>query len=80
MSQKTLIAKIDAMFDASENLDIVKNAKFTQAQLAKLEKQLEEQIQLGISLNVQGTPTIFDKNGNNIIWVNLLEKFGIEVK
>ena len=80
MSQKTLNAKIDAMFDASENLDKVKNAKYTQAQLAKLEKQLEEQIQLGISLNVQGTPTIFDKNGNNIIWVNLLEKFGIEVK
>jgi len=80
MNQKTTNEKIDAMFDASENLDKVRNAKYTQAQLAKLEKQLEEQIQIGLSLNVQGTPTIFDKNGNSVIWVNLLEKFGIEVR
>ena len=80
MSQKTLNAKIDAMFDASENLDKVKNAKYTQAELAKLEKSLEEQIQIGMKLNVQGTPTIFDKEGKSVVWVNLLEKFGIEVK
>ena len=46
----------------------------------KLEKQLDEQIQIGMKLNVQGTPTIFDKDGKNVIWVNLLEKYGIEVK
>ena len=32
------------------------------------------------NLAVKGTPTIFDKEGKNIVWVNLLEKFGIEVK
>jgi thiol:disulfide interchange protein DsbC len=80
MNQKTGSEKIEAMFNASENLDAAKNAKYTQAELAKLEKSLEEQIQIGMKLNVQGTPTIFDKDGKSIVWVNLLEKFGIEVK
>ena len=80
MSQKTNNEKIDAMFESSNNIDKAKNAKYTKAELEKLEKQLEEQIEIGTKLNIQGTPTIFDKEGNNIIWVNLLEKFGIEVK
>ncbi|MFY9088628.1 thioredoxin fold domain-containing protein [Arcobacter aquimarinus] len=80
MSQKTTSQKIDAMFDASENLDKAKNAKYSQSQLAKLEKHLEEQVQIGMNLNVQGTPTIFDKNGNSLVWVHMLEKYGIEVR
>jgi thiol:disulfide interchange protein DsbC len=80
MSQKTNEKKIAAMFDASSNLEKVKSTKYSQAELEKLEKQLDEQIQLGLKLNVQGTPTIFDKDGKNVIWVNLLEKYGIEVK
>ena len=80
MSQKTSAKKIEAMFSANDNLQIAKNAKYTQAELAKLEKSLEEQIQIGMKLNDQGTPTIFDKDGKSVVWVNLLEKFGIEVK
>ena len=33
-----------------------------------------------MKLNVQGTPTILDKDGKGVVWVNLLEKFGIQVK
>ena len=80
LSQKTNDKKISAMFDSATILDKVKNTKYSQAELDKLQKQLEEQIQIGMSLNVQGTPTIFDKDGKNIVWVNLLEKFGIQVK
>jgi thiol:disulfide interchange protein DsbC len=80
MSQKTVSQKIEAMFNASENLENAKNAKYTQTELEKLEKKLEEQMQIATKLNVQGTPTIFDKDGKSIVWVNLLEKFGIEVK
>jgi thiol:disulfide interchange protein DsbC len=80
MSQKTTAQKIDAMFDANENLDKAKNAKYSQAQLAKLEKHLDEQVEIGMNLNVQGTPTIFDKNGNSMVWVYMLEKYGIEVR
>ena len=80
MSQKTSAQKIEAMFETSSNIDKAKNAKYSQSELAKLEKKLDEQMQIGANLNVQGTPTIFDKDGKNIVWVNLLEKFGIEVK
>ena len=80
MSQKTAAQKIEAMFNASENLENAKNAKYSQVELTKLEKKLDEQMQIATNLNVQGTPTIFDKDGKSIVWVNLLEKFGIEVK
>ena len=80
MSQKTSAQTIEAMFETSSNIDKAKNAKYSQSELAKLEKKLDEQMQIGANLNVQGTPTIFDKDGKNIVWVNLLEKFGIEVK
>ena len=33
-----------------------------------------------IYVNEQGTPALFDKDGNSIVWVNLLEKYGIEFK
>ena len=80
MSQKTTDKKVTAMFDSTASIEKAKSMKYTQAELEKLEKQLDEQIQIGMKLNVQGTPTLFDKDGKNIIWVNLLEKFGIEVK
>ncbi len=80
LSQKTNDKKISAMFESATILDKVKNTKYSQVELEKLQKQLEEQIQIGMSLNVQGTPTIFDKDGKNIIWVNLLEKYGIQIQ
>lgn len=80
MSQKTADKKISAMFDSTTIVEKAKSMKYTPAELEKLEKQLDEQIQIGMKLNVQGTPTLFDKDGKNVIWVNLLEKFGIEVK
>lgn len=80
MSQKTADKKISAMFDSTTIVEKAKSMKYTPAELEKLEKQLDEQIQIGMKLNVQGTPTLFDKDGKNVIWVNLLEKYGIEVK
>lgn len=82
MSQKTASQKIDAMFEFNigDDLSKVKNAKYSKETLANLEKKLEEQMGLANVLNVQATPTLFDKEGNAIIWVELLEKYGIEVK
>lgn len=80
MSQKTKDEKIQAMLSADDNLENAKNAKYSQSVLNDLEKSLEEQIEIGMRLNVQGTPTLFNKDGKSIVWVNLLEKYGIEVK
>ena len=80
LSQKTTEKKIAAMFDSTANIEKIKSVKYSQAEREKLEKQLDEQMQIGMNLNVQGTPTLFDKDGKSIIWIDLLNKFGIEVK
>ena len=52
------------MFDSSNILDKAKMQNIQKKnKKKKLEKQLDEQIQIGMSLNVQGTPTLFDKDG-----------------
>ena len=68
------------MFDSTANIEKIKSVKYSQAEREKLEKQLDEQMQIGMNLNVKGTPTLFDKDGKSIIWIDLLNKFGIEVK
>ncbi|WP_026804284.1 DsbC family protein [Aliarcobacter lanthieri] len=82
LSQKTTQEKIDAMFEFNigDDLSKVKNAKYSKNELKKLETKLIEHINLGQTLNVQGTPALFDKNGNSVIWVELLNRYGIEVK
>ena len=82
LSQKTTSQKIDALyeFNIGDNLSKVKNAKYSKSELSKLEKQLNEHIKIATELNIQGTPALFDKNGNSMVWVNMLEKYGIEVR
>src|SRR5574344_780150 len=77
MSRKTKDEKINAMFEFNigDDLSKVKNAKYSKTELEKLEKRLNEHIELGLNLGVQGTPAIFDKEGHSIIWVQLLEKY-----
>lgn len=82
MSRKTKDEKINAMFEFNigDDLSKVKNAKYSKNELEKLEKRLNDHIELGLSLGVQGTPALFDKDGHSIVWVQLLEKYGISVK
>jgi len=77
MSKKTQQEKIDAMFNIKEQ-DISKIEKMTFSK--ELQDKLDQHIQLGVSLGVQGTPALFDKDGVSITWLNLLYKYGIEVK
>lgn len=82
MGQKTNNQKIDAMFEFNigDDLSKIKNIKYSKAELNKLEKQLDEHIDLAQTLNVQSTPALFNKEGNSIIWVDMLEKYGINVE
>ena len=67
-------------FGIGDDLSKIRNLKYSKSELEKLERKLNEQISLGESLNIQSTPTLFDKDGNNIVWVDLLEKYGIKLK
>ncbi|OCL95687.1 DsbC family protein [Aliarcobacter thereius] len=81
LSKKTEKEKIDAFFefDIGSDLSKVDNAKYSKTEEERLNKLLNEQIDLGIKLGVQGTPSLYDKNGQNVIWIQLLDKYGIKL-
>lgn len=80
MSQKTQKAKIDAMVNTTKDTPAFKNRKIDAKELKSLEAKLDKQIEIGQELGVQGTPAVFDKNGNKVNWVQMLQSYGVEVK
>ena len=82
LSQKTTKEKIDAFFEfeIGDDLTKIKNMKYSKSQNESLEKILDEHLKLGTNLGVQGTPALFDKDGNSIVWVKLLSDYNISVK
>ncbi|MGM0518449.1 MAG: DsbC family protein [Campylobacterota bacterium] len=79
MSQDTKEKKSDAMINITKNSKEFKNRDIDEKKLAKLEKSLEKQMQLAKELGVRGTPSIYDKKGNKISWVKLLQDYGVKV-
>ncbi|AXH12097.1 DsbC family protein [Halarcobacter bivalviorum] len=80
MSQNSYKDKVNAMINTTKDSEEFKNRKIDSTKLAKLEKSLEEQMTIATDLGISGTPTLFDKNGNRIVWAQMLQDFGIEVK
>ena len=71
---KTNEKKLIAMFDSSNILDKVKNTKYSKEEQEKLEttwRTNSNWYEFKCSRNTNS----FDKDGKNIIWVNLLEKY-----
>lgn len=66
------------------NVDInsadFKNKKFTEAEKAKFDKIIDSNMKLADELGVRGTPALFDINGKSLSWVNVLQRYGVEVK
>lgn len=80
MSKKTKAEKIKAMLSVSVDDKGYINRKYAKGEEAKLEKELAAQMEIAKKLKVQGTPALFDKDGKKVVWVNLLAKYGIQVK
>ncbi|MGB5792481.1 thioredoxin fold domain-containing protein [Poseidonibacter sp.] len=80
MSKKTKAEKIKTMLSVDVNNESYKNRKYAKGEYEKLEKELAEQMDVASNLKVQGTPAVFDKDGKKVVWVNLLAKYGIQVK
>jgi len=80
MSKKTTSEKIKAMLSISTEDKGYKNRKYSEDEEAKLEKSLKVQMSIAQRLGVQGTPALYDKDGKKVVWVNLLKKYGIDVK
>ena len=80
MSKDTKEEKTEAMINTTKDSKEFKNRDIDEKKLAKLEKSLDKQMQLAQELGVRGTPSIYDKNGNKISWVKLLQDYNVEVK
>jgi thiol:disulfide interchange protein DsbC len=80
MSKKTTAEKAKAMLNISLADEGYKNRKYSKDEEADLVKNLEVQMGIAQRLGVQGTPAVYDKNGKKVVWVNLLKKYGIDVK
>lgn len=80
LSQKTTEDKIKAMLTTNANDPSFINRKISDKQKEELEKKIDEHLNLAFELGVKGTPALFDKDGNKVIWVKLLQDLGITVK
>ncbi len=80
LSNKTNDGKVKAMLNADVNNEDFKNKKFTDAQKSKFDKMIADNMKLGDELGVRGTPALFDINGKSLSWVNVLQRYGVEVK
>lgn len=80
MSKKTKAEKIDAMMNLDLQSDAYKNRKYSKEELAKLEAKLAEQMSIAQNLGVQGTPAVFDKEGNKVSWPNMLQGYGVNLQ
>lgn len=80
MSKDTNEAKIEAMLNTTKDSQDYLNRDISSDKLNELYSLIDEQTKLGLELGVQGTPALFDKDGNAVSWIELLANFGIEVK
>jgi len=80
MSQKSYEDKVKAMTTTKADTPAFVNRKIDEKELAKLEKTLQEQMEIANKLGVRGTPSVFDTKGNKVSWVEMLQKYGVKVQ
>ncbi|WP_419764670.1 MAG: DsbC family protein [Arcobacter sp.] len=80
LDNKTNAAKVDAMMNVTVDSKEFKNKKYSDKQKTSLNKIIAANMKLGEELGVRGTPALFDMNGKALSWVNVLQRYGVEVK
>lgn len=80
LSKKTNAEKIKALLTIDADSKEFKNTKFTQAQIDNFNKKIDQDMQFADEFGVRGTPALFDIHGKSLSWVNVLQRYGVEVK
>ncbi len=80
MSQKTYEDKVHAMLNTDANTQAFKDRKYDKGELDKLQKHLDSQLEVAKQLGIRGTPSVYDKDGNKVVWANMLQKYGVKVQ
>jgi thiol:disulfide interchange protein DsbC len=80
MSQKTQLEKEKAFLNTTAQTPAFVNRNIPKAEQEKLAQKINEQMYLGQEVGVQGTPMLFDMEGNKVNWMLLLQEYGIKVR
>ena len=80
MSQKNYKDKVNAMLNTTKDTPAFKNRKYAKGKLEKLQKQLDSQLQVAKRLGIRGTPSVYDKDGNKVVWAAMLQKYGVKLQ
>ncbi len=73
LSAKTKEEKAKRLSDIGKGSTEYKKAKFTNDEINKLNKLINESKALGTKLGVKGTPSIYDMQGKSINWTSLIK-------
>lgn len=80
MSQKTYKDKVHAMINTNANTQAFKDRKYDKGELDKLQKHLDSQLEAAKKLGIRGTPSVYDKDGNKVVWAAMLKKYGVNIQ
>ncbi len=74
LSKKSSKQRAKAMQDIINGDTGYKTAKYSEEESKKLDKMIDESIQISQKLNIKGTPSVLDINGKEIMWTTLFTK------
>ncbi|WP_072680336.1 thioredoxin fold domain-containing protein [Arcobacter sp. LA11] len=80
MSQKNYKDKVNAMINTTKDTPAFKNKKYAKGEKEKLQKHLDSQLEVAKKLGIRGTPSVYDKDGNKVVWAAMLQKYGVKVQ
>lgn len=80
MSQKTYKDKVNAMINTNKDTPAFKNKKYAKGEKEELQKHLDSQLEVAKKLGIRGTPSVYDKDGNKVVWAAMLQKYGVKVQ
>ena len=74
LSKKTSAQKAEEMLAIAKGSEEYKNAKISDADSAKYQQIIDNNIKIGTTVGVRGTPSIYTEDGQPINWPNILTK------
>ncbi len=80
MSQKNYKDKVNAMINTNKDTPAFKNKKYAKGEKEELQKHLDSQLEVAKKLGIRGTPSVYDKDGNKVVWAAMLQKYGVKVQ
>jgi thiol:disulfide interchange protein DsbC len=80
MSKKTDKEKLDALLNITADSIEFKNRNISKKEQEAFANMINQHMQLGGEIGVQGTPTLLDMDGKKVNWMLMLQEYGFKVR